>query len=173
MLLIYFNIISISTFPIEMRENVIRNDCQFDVIRFKKEQVHCLDYGINVHYCNHYALPNEYIVIKEKGINNKEVFTIKPEAIYEKTYYSKNKLADFYYQFSCDSKDEESRLYLTIVPLNDFSNVQMFIYIILFIIILIFLIIISDNNANNDSNFNTGYLMGYYSNSNKREIYCE
>jgi hypothetical protein len=171
MLLLYFA--TFSAFPYEMRENVIRNDCQFDVIRFKKENVHCLDYGKNVHYCNYYALPNEYVVYKEKGINNKEVFTIKPEAIYEKTSNSKTKLADFYYDFSCDSKDEESRLYLTIVPLNDFSFLQMFLYLILFIIILIFLIIISDNNVKNNSGFNTGYFMGYYSNSNKREIYCE
>ena len=134
MLFIYLNILS--SYPIEMRENVIRNDCEFEIIRFKKRDLDCMDYGKNVEYCNYYGMYDEYVVTKEKGINLKPVFTIKPDSLYERSNYHKIKLADFYYEFSCNSEDNEAKLLLTIVPVNDYSA---FISCLYFIGLLIFI----------------------------------
>lgn len=145
MLFIYLNILS--SYPIQMRENVIRNDCEFEIVRFKKDDADCLDYGKNARYCNHYTMPNEYVVTKEKGINLKEVFTIKPDGLYRKTDYNTLKLADFYYDFTCNRIDNEARLLLTIVPVNDnfaFISCLYFGLLLLFMIIMIMMIILGN-----------------------------
>ena len=147
MLFIYLNLLS-SSFPMSMRENIIKNNCEFEIIRFKKSDIECMDYGKYVRYCNHYSIPEEFTVLKEKGINYKETFTIKPYAMYEKSNNNKIKLADFYYDFKCDSEDNEAKLYLTIVPLYDqfdFINIFQLILIILFTILLFSVSTVSNN----------------------------
>ena len=53
--------------PAHIRENKINNDCDFNIIRIKKKDIICYDFGLNKNYCNNYAIPNEIIVIKKKG----------------------------------------------------------------------------------------------------------
>ncbi len=148
MLFIYLNLLSLSSFPISMRENIIKSNCEFEIIRFKKNDIDCMDYGKYVSYCNHYAMPEEFTVLKEKGINYKEIITIKPYAIYEKSNNNKIKLADFYYDFKCNKEDNEAKLYLTIVPLYDqfdFINIFQLLLIILFTILLFSVSTVSNN----------------------------
>ena len=159
MLITIFGIELLSPYPIQMRENVIRNDCEFEIIRFKRDEVDCFDYGKNVRYCNHYAMPNEYVVTKEKGINLKEVNTIKPDFLYKKTDYNKLKLADFYYEFTCNKIDSDPKLLLNIVPVNDNSALISCLYFIglllLFMIMMIVLLV------NEKKNMQKGYIYEY------------
>lgn len=171
---IYLMYISSINFPNEMRENYIRNTCSFDIVRIKKNNIKCFDYGYYSSYCNHYSLPSEFVIRKEKSLGNKYVYTIKPEAIYEKTNYNKIKIADFYYNFYCDNSDNQAKLYLTIVPVYEASFLGL-ILIIIFVFIMCFIIVLCENNNNsNDNSFSNGLIIGNLLNTNqKREIYSE
>ncbi len=97
------------------RENIIQNNCEFDILRIKKSDRMCSDYGQYVKYCNHYSQPQEFLIYNENGINGKHI-VIKPSAMWRETDNSKTKLADFYYTFTCDSRDKEPKLIQHIVP---------------------------------------------------------
>ena len=76
-------------------ENYIDNTCKFNTIRIRRNQVICNDYGVNVKYCDHYAIPEEFTIVKEIGVGNSDVFTIKPYAMYEEYNNRKRLLASF------------------------------------------------------------------------------
>lgn len=156
--------------------NVISNNCEFDIIRIKREEIMCADYGIYQKYCEHYSLPYEFTIQKERGLGNKDVYTIKPSAIFEESYNNKKKLADFHYNFLCDKLDNEAKLLLYIVPTNEKSPAtQFYEFIIVFIFLILVFLIISHCNLPNDFNnsFSNGYILGSISNNKKKRIYCE
>ena len=156
--------------------NVISNNCEFDIIRIKKEDVMCADYGIYEKYCQHYSIPYEFTVQKERGLGNKDVYTIKPSAIFEESYNYKKKLANFYYNFSCDKLDNEAKLILYILPTNEKSpTTQFYEFIIVCIFLILLILIISYCNLPNDfnNNFSNGYILGSISNNKKKRVYCE
>ena len=132
-------------------KNYIRNTCSFDIVRIKKNNIKCFDYGYYSSYCNHYSLPSEFVITKEKSLGNKYVYTIKPEAIYEKTNYNKIKIADFYYNFYCDNSDNQVKLYLTIVPIYEPSFLGL-ILILIIIFVCIFCFVIIKKKKNNSNN---------------------
>jgi hypothetical protein len=161
MLFIYFNIIS--TFPIEMRENYIKNTCDFEILRFQNYQVKCYDYGIYNHFCNKLNI-QEYTVTKEKGLNNNILYRISPHTLYFNNY----KIADLYYNFRCEKNDIEPELVLTIVPINDMDPLKI---LFLLSILLITCLFICNCNINNSDLLN-GYIIGRYT-YNPRGYYCE
>ena len=179
LLFIYLNLFTY--YPEDLRENTINNNCDFNIIRFKRNEVMCIDYGLNKKYCNHFILPNEFIVLKELAAGNNEKYIIKPYAIYEESSYNKVKLADFYYSFTCSNEDNEARLLLNIVPdfgkdkslLQEFVEVIIILFIIFISIIILSLICnYNDNhNYNNNHNFVTGYIVGNMNHT--RRIYYE
>jgi len=146
MLFLYLNLL---TNYQEMRENNIKNTCNFQIVRFKKSEVSCIDTGKYSFYCNHYALPYEFVIIKEKTVNNKDLYTIKPEAIYEETNYNKIILANFYYNFKCSKKDNEPKLSLIIVPSNDNSPLNILMLMLIFLAAFIVLVLLC--NSDDDS----------------------
>ena len=75
----------------------------------------CTDWGKYSHYCNHYSLPEEFIIYNEKGVNGQNI-VIKPEGMWENTEFTKRKIADFYYTFTCDNQDKFPKLIQHIVP---------------------------------------------------------
>ena len=56
------------------------------------------------------------------GINNDENIIIKPYAMYEELNYGKNKVADFYYTFTCQNGEKEPTLLFNIVPTFHYDN---------------------------------------------------
>jgi len=150
------------------RENIIQNNCDFDILRIKKSDRMCSDYGKYVKYCNHYSQPQEFLVYNENGINGKHI-TIKPSAIWEETDNSKTKLADFYYTFTCDSHDKQPKLIQHIVPAPG-QDVNPLIMLILVALILIIMCIICPLDSNDEFWF--GFLMGSGSRSRSR-TYCD
>ena len=159
------------------RENTIDSTCKFNVIRIKKEDVLCNDYGINKKYCDHYSIPEEFVIFQELGINNKIVHTIKPSKMYEESDNGKVVLADFYYTFKCNDLDNEPRLYLRIIPKSDKSKSDEFLeslFVAIVLVIIMLLIAIYFPCLLEQSNFTTGYILGSVSNnSSKKKIYCE
>ena len=123
------------------QENIIENNCNFNIIRINKKDLLCSDYGINKKYCNHYLLPYEFIISKEIGVNNKENIIIKPYAMWETNQINYNiKLADFYYTFTCSKDDNFPKLILNIVPKKEFDNsIYEGIFYLLIKIIIIFI----------------------------------
>lgn len=158
------------------RENNINSNCDFDIIRIKKQDVLCNDYGVYKKYCNHYSIPDEFTIKKEIGMQNKEQLNIKPDIMYEETYDNKIVLADFYYIFNCDRLDNEPRLYLKIIPISDkllgAESVELLIGILLLIPILLIIIIFFPYLLVG-SNFTTGFILGtIIINSYSKKIYC-
>ena len=159
----------------------IDNQCNFDVLRIKHTKVSCNDYGVYSKYCNHYSLPNEFIIYNEKGLNGKEI-KIKPSAMWEETDNGKKKVADFYYTFKCHKGDKEPDVILNIVPTPGYDINP--IYKVILFVVLISLVVYctcccnydddyySRNNSGND--FWIGYLLGSNTNnSNYSRTYCE
>lgn len=100
-----------------------------------KKDIRCTDTERYTKYCNHYSLPNEFIVTKEIGVGNKENIIIKPEGIFTETEYSKDQIAKFTYNFICHNENGLPTLDLIISPKNDTNPIWSFIFVI-FIIIL-------------------------------------
>ena len=162
-------------YPFE-RENTIENSCDFDILRIKKKDVMCSDYGTYVKYCNHYSIPEEFVIYNEKGINGK-IITIKPYALWEETSSSKTKLADFYYIFTCDNRDNYPKLIQHIVPVYG-KDINPLIYLVVIIILIFAVLIICpnfyknyNNSFNNLYNLETGYTIDS-NNRQKRRMYC-
>ena len=147
------------------RENVIQNNCDFDILRIKKSEVMCADYGKHVKYCNHYSQPEEFLIYNENSINGKNI-VIKPYAIWEENYYNKEKKAEFYYTFTCDKRDNFPKLIQKIYPMPGHDN-NPFILFIVFIILIICIYLICPlnnsrhmNNSGISNNFFLGYVLG-------------
>ena len=149
------------------RENIIQNNCEFDILRIKKSDRMCSDYGQYVKYCNHYSQPQEFLVYNENGVNGKHI-TIKPSAMWRETDNSKTKLADFYYTFTCDNRDKEPKLIQHIVPS---PGQDMNPLIMLTLLILLLIVICAICPADSSDGFWLGYLLGSSSGSRNR-TYC-
>jgi len=150
------------------RENIIQNNCEFDILRIKKSDRMCSDYGQYVKYCNHYSQPQEFLIYNENGINGKHI-AIKPSAMWRETDNSKTKLADFYYTFTCDSRDKEPKLIQHIVP-SPGQDMNPLIMLTLLILLLIVMCMICP--ADSSDGFLLGYLCGSISGRHNR-TYCE
>ena len=103
----------------DLRENLVQNSCNFNIIRFNKKDIMCTDYGFNKKYCNNYYLPYEFTITKELGLNHKVNYNIEPKAIFEDYSNQKTILANIYYTFTCSHEDNEPKLLLNIVSTND------------------------------------------------------
>lgn len=117
----------ISYYPDDLRENIIQNSCNFNIIRFNKKDIMCSDYGLNKKYCNSYYLPYEFTIVKEFGLNHKVNYNIEPKAIFEDYSNQKTILANIYYTFTCSHEDNEPKLLLNIIPINDESILEEFV----------------------------------------------
>ena len=155
-----------------VKEDIVNSDCDFQVLRFRKNEVKCYDMGKHEKYCDHYSIPHEFKVTKEIGIGNQDVFTFTPHAMYTETSNSKTKIASFYYRFTCNKQTNNPKLQLIIYPTTDVSPVVALIMFLVIVFILGLLFSMCPNDSKND-----GFLLGYalgggFSSSNKR-TYCE
>ena len=169
--------------PANIRQNKINNDCDFNIIRIKKKDIICYDFGLNKNYCKHYAIPNEIIVTKEKGLNQDNII-IKPEKMYEEFTNNKVLMAKFYYSFICNKYDSEPILELNIVPTKQYDlSFREQLFQTLFMISLLILLILLFASlcpclVNNRNNYNDGLFSGLIlgnclSGNNNRRTYCE
>ena len=123
-------------------EHSITNECDFNVIRFKKNTVKCIDNGVYAKLCNHYSLPDEFKVIKEKGLNNIDHFEFEPKRMIREIGDNKKIMAEFEYDFIC-KKNQPAKLELNIYPKPNYDLspgqeiAQMLIVIILVITFII------------------------------------
>ena len=152
-------------------ENYIDNTCEFNTIRIRRNQVICNDYGINVKYCDHYTIPEEFTIVKEIGVGNSDVFTIKPYGMYEEYNNRKRLLANFYYNFKCNHLDNEPQLFLRIIPKNDKATETTIIETIF--LAIVFITVFSSLMCICPGDFITGFILGSLSNRGERRIYCE
>ena len=115
---------ALTFYPDDLRENLVQNSCNFNIIRFSRKDIMCADYGLNKKYCNSYYLPYEFAVTKEFGLNHKVNYNIEPKAVFEDYSNQKTILANIYYTFTCSYEDNEPKLLLNIVPTNDESLLE-------------------------------------------------
>ena len=156
------------------KENIINNNCEFQILRIAKNEVKCYDTGKYVKYCNHYAIPTEFQIIKEIGIGNKEILTFKPQGIYTETENTKQKDASFYYKFTCNNENNIPNLELIIYPSSDVNPItNVFTIILIIIFICIIFVYFSDDNSRNNNDFALGYLIGNSTSSSYRKTYSE
>ena len=169
--------------PAHIRLNKINSDCDFNIIRIKKKNIICYDFGLNKNYCNHYAIPNEIIVTKEKGLNRDNII-IKPEKMYEEFRDNKVLMANLYYSFICNKYDSVPILELNIVPTKQYDlSFREQLFQTLFMISLLILLILLFASlcpclVNNGNNYNDGLFSGLIlgnclSGNNNRRTYCE
>lgn len=171
-------------------ENIIDNTCSFKILRFKKTDVICNDYGINKKYCDHFLLPSEFIIYNETGINNIDNLVIKPTAMWEIINSKKIIIADFKYTFICND-NIDPKLTLNIIPKKKFDkssseeiieNCIIFILYIISSILILFIIILIPVNIYYDTDikkfliwyylFYCGRLLFSINQQNNREIFC-
>lgn len=165
--------------PADIRQNKISNTCDFNIIRIKRNQVNCLDFGQNKKYCNHYALPKEFVVTKENGLF-KNTIVIKPEAMYEEFSNNKHTMAKFYYSFVCDHYIKEPKLELNIVPTSKYDKSlgeefsELIACLILLIIMCLIIGLMCPCLIDNNNGFVSGLVIGSaIGSSSGRRVYCE
>lgn len=169
-----FSVLSLivsSNYYMGERENIIQNNCEFDILRIKKSETMCVDYGRYSKFCNHYSQPQEFIVYNENGINGKNII-IKPYAIWEVTDYSKKKIADFYYTFTCDERDNYPKLIQYIVPMPGEDNNPLVLLIFIIVIVIMILVFCPQNTYYNSDNFWLGYVLGDSGRA-RRRVLCD
>ena len=115
---------ALTYYPDDLKENLVQNSCNFNIIRFSRKDIMCSDYGLNKKYCNSYYLPYEFTIAKEFGLNHKVNYNIEPKAIFEDYSNQKTILANIYYTFTCSHEDNEPKLILNIVPIKDESLLE-------------------------------------------------
>ena len=170
----YLILLTLATNQCTYKENIVTNNCDFQILRFNRNQVKCHDTGQYEKYCNHYAIPNEFQVMKEVGIGNQDVYTFKPQAIYTESHNSKRKDASFYYKFTCDNKNNNPNLELTIYPTSDVNPVvTLIVVIIIFVLVCMLIGMCTDNNSRNNNDFALGYIIGNLGSNSNRRTYCE
>jgi hypothetical protein len=140
--------------------NVINNNCDFDIIRIKKEHIMCNDLGIYKKYCNSRYQPEEFIIYNEKTVNKKQI-TIKPYNLIISTNYYKKEIAKYYYYFTCNNADNYPRLIQHIIP-NARYDVSL-IYDLLIILVILIILIVLLVYLNIINYFWIGYLFGIIS----------
>lgn len=150
-----------------IQNNIINNNCEFQILRINRNQVKCYDKGEYEKYCKHYSIPNEFKVIKEIGIGNQDIYIFKPESIYKETNNNKIKLASFNYRFTCNKNTNIPNLEVIINPTYDISP-----FVTLFVIILLLLLICIIFSLFGCDDFTLGYIIASNLNSNSR-TYCE
>lgn len=158
-------------------EHSIDNDCDFEIIRFKKYTVKCVDHGKFKNYCGSYILPYEFTVKKEKGLFGVDHFEFEPKKMVEETSNNKFIMTNFAYDFQCDSQSNSPKLTLHIYPTEKYDKDPTFEVIIFFILLVIILSICAccydgENGGGNDG-FWLGYILGSLSNNNSSRRYCE
>ena len=136
----YLILLTLATNQCTNKENVIDSNCDFQILRFNRNQVKCHDTGQYKKYCNHYAIPNEFQVMKKVGIGNQYVYTFKPQAIYTESHNNKHKKASFYYKFTCDNKNNNPKLELTIYPTSDDNQVVTLVAVITLLVLVCILV---------------------------------
>ena len=99
-----------------INQDIIENTCIFNVIRIKREDVMCIDYGIHKKFCNHFSLPHEFVISSERAVNNIKKIVIKPNKLYLQFANDIQAIANLHYKFMCSAKDNEPHLTLYIVP---------------------------------------------------------
>lgn len=117
----------IAHYPDDIRENLIQNTCNFNIIRFNKNNILCIDYGYYKKYCNTNYLSNEFTIVKEFGLNHKLNYNIEPKTIFKLYNNQENTLANIYYTFTCSHEDNEPKLLLNIFPIKDESILEEFV----------------------------------------------
>lgn len=163
----------LSSFFVNGIEHSIDNDCDFEVIRFKKYTVKCVDHGKFKNYCSSYALPYEFIVKKEKGLFYADHFEFEPKRMIEEINYNKFIMANFAYDFQCDSETKSPKLTLHIYPTQKYDKDPTFEVITFFILLVILLSICACCYDSESNGFWLGYILGSLSNSNSSRRYCE
>lgn len=165
--------------PADIRQNKISNTCDFDIIRIKRKDVTCLDFGQNKKYCNHYALPKEFVITKENGLF-KNTIVIKPEGMYEEFSNNKFAMAKFYYSFVCDHYEKEPNLELNIVPSLKYDKslgeefAESIVCLIFLIILCLIIGLMCPCLIENNNGFLSGLIIGNSIGSNSgRRVYCE
>ena len=140
--------------------NVIKNNCDFDIIRIKKEDVMCSDLGIYNKYCDSENQPDEFIIYNEKTVNKKQII-IKPYNLVIEKKYKKKLIANYYYYFTCDNEDNYPKLIQYIVPTTNHDLNPIYDIIITILILLIILLVYYNIYYLNIINqFWIGYLFG-------------
>ena len=172
MMVFLYMIITENQADININMNKISNTCLFDKVRIYKRDIKCIDVGKNKKYCNHYSLPNEFIV--ERGISLFSYnYNISPKAMYTS---DRKKVADFYYSFICSFREDSPSLELNIVPTENFdlsvSDELIHLIITLLLLIIIAMIITCICPCLTEDNFLLGYIIGSSYNNNDR-YYCE
>ncbi len=166
--------------PGDIRQHKILNSCKFDIVRLKRNEISCVDFGLHKKYCDHPEISKEFVITKENGIV-KNTIIIKPEAMYEEVNGQKYIMAKFYYSFNCNYYERIPKLELSIVPTPNYDKsineeIPGFISIIILIIFIILLIsLICPCLFKNNIDFTSGLFIGNIlggSNSN-RLVYCE
>jgi hypothetical protein len=151
-----------------INQDIIENTCVFNVIRIKREDIMCIDYGIHKKYCNHFSLPHEFVITSERGVNNIKKIVIKPNKLYELFVNDVQTIANLHYKFMCSVKDNEPHLTLYIVPTLEhdkaFNEELSEISFIIIVITLIWFCILCVFPFACDyyvyfSNFMTGYMI--------------
>ena len=91
---------ALTYYPDDLKENLILNSCDFNIIRFNKKDIMCTDYNYGEKYCNIYYLPYEFTITKELGVGNKINYNIEPKAIFQdyyRYYHYKDKFCVYCY----------------------------------------------------------------------------
>lgn len=168
---------------IDYRKNIIENNCEFNTIRFRKLDVECNDLGKHVSYCKNSNLANEFVVNKELGVGNQEVFSIKPLAMWEEINNDRYKMADFYYNFHCDKESNNPKLSINILPTAQYDIsfeaklIMMIMLIITIVMVMCIIGLICPCFLEDSGNFSDGLLFGFllsdFGSSGKRRTYCE
>lgn len=178
-LLLISNIIS-GERPGDIRQHKISNNCEFDIVRLKRNEVSCTDLGSHKKYCHHQGLSKEFIITKENGID-KNTIIIKPEAMYEEVNGQKYTMAQFYYSFNCNFYEKVPRLELNIVPTPNYDksineNIADFLIVITLLVIIGFLtMLLCPCLLKNNGDFTSGIIIGNVigSNNSNRRVYCD
>ena len=165
-------LMTVSENPADIKMNKVSNTCLFDKVRIKRKDINCVDFGINKKYCNHYSLPDEFIVTREISLLDSH-YDISPKAMYTD---DRKKVADFYYSFVCSFREDSLSLELNIVPTENFdlSLVEELIALMVSLLMLIstMMIITLICPFLTGDNLLLGYILGS-SRSNNDRYYCE
>ena len=164
----------LSSFFVNGIEHSVDNNCDFEIIRFKKYTVKCVDHGKFKNYCGSDALPYEFVVKKEKGLFYVDHFEFEPKRMVEETSNNKFIMTNFAYDFQCDSQSNSPKLTLHIYPTQKYDK-DLRLEVIFFLIILVILLSICACCYNGESDeFWLGYILGSLSNnSNSSRRYSE
>ena len=162
-------------------DNYINSDCEFDIIRLNKNQIKCIDSGVNKKYCNHYKFPNEIKITKERGIGLNDKFIFSPQAMYEEKDDKVYKMLDFKYSFYCDKNHNYPDLSVYLTPTkkyNKSSSEEFAEFIALLFIVIIIMVFCAmfgflENNNHRNDGFWLGYILGSNNNNLRDRIYCE